>query len=312
MTTSISPRAVLFAEQGAFASFLRTFLFKHKLRETLITDNPDEIVSCISQNQWPIIFIDHAEGKIDAMLSFEKLISRPGFEMLSYIFIAPAEFSKYPDYTQSVGASGWLAKPIEPPKADTLIRNIQNLINKKSCALALQASRLILQGMAEKAIPMLENLLTTPEFAKSAAIALARQDMENGLFSKAKGRLTDLLNKHGKEIRILCEISRYYLKLSQPAKAVKFFDEIRQRHSDLTLMIWPHLETLTEIDDIDTVSQILLELQRKPFFADDATEYFSRLMYQFGLQEHIPNALRTHPNIVRRYNQFLASQTNTA
>lgn len=302
---SFVPKALLFAEDSAFLTFLRSFLFKFGFRDSEVTADPRVIAKYLMSNVWPIIFVDHSDGYSDAFAVFEGIYKTPGYELLPFVFVAPEDKKYFDTYFRNLGACGVIKKPLQPVEATKLMKSILPPKDDKVTFLALQTSKMMLQGQYDKCLPILAKLTAFPQFAAGANVAITRCEIATGQFSKAEERIQKLLTANPKDVRALaeyCEIFRHKLQFSE---AIKCYKLIREIHPEMTLKVWEQILLHLELDEIDDAVGLLWELNRGVTYKELAAEAIARVMLFMGLQDHVPAFLRPYPNLLKRYNLFV-------
>lgn len=300
-------KAVLFAEDSAFFNFLKSFLFKYGLRETEVTRDPRDIAKFVSQNIWPIIFVDHSEGFSDALPVFEGIYKTRGFELLPFIFVAPQEATHFDLVCKVVGGRGVLRKPLQPREAEKMLQGILPRTDDKVTFLALQASKLVIAGDYEKAIPALNKLATIKPYERPAKTALLRCEIQLGHYKKAEERVSEILRANPKDVRAICDYCEILRRRSQSAMAIKYYKMIRSIHPEMTLTIWDHLLLHLELDEVDEAVMLLNELHRGRTYRELSTELLTRIMLYMGLEEHIPGVLRSYPALGKKFSSYVES-----
>lgn len=301
-------KAILFAEDSAFFNFLKTFLFKYGLRETEVTKDPRDITKLLNQNIWPIIFVDHSEGFSDALPVFEGIYKTRGFEFLPFVFVASQEARHFDLVYKVVGARGVLRKPLQPKEAEKVLRQIIPEKNDKVTFLALQASKLILSGDYEKALPLINKLATLKPFDRAAQTSLIRYEILSGQYQKAEERISEILKANSRDVRAICEYCEILRRRSQSTMAIKYYKMIRSIHPEMTLTVWDHIMLNLELDEIDEAVVLLNELQRGRTYKELSTDFLVRIMVFMGLEEHIQPLLRSFPVLAKKFTTFCEIQ----
>ncbi len=302
---TFTPKAVLMVQETGFVAVLREFLFKFGLRETQLVRTPQEIASYVQANFWPLIFVEHTDGIADALITHDRLIRTPGMELLTFVFVGPSDKRKYLLFSQSAGARGYIKKPLQPLEAGVLIRDIIPPPNDPGVKFAMEATRYLLKGEAEHAIPILLRLLAAPLFARQAEIALSRCELLLNQTSRAEERLMKLYKSNPRDVLVLGELADYYRNSCQLIQAKKYYRKIRDLHSDLTQKQCEEIMSLFELDELDEAVSLLDDLQKDPFLRDSSAEGLAKVMYFMGLSDYIPGFLKHFSHILRQYNQFL-------
>lgn len=302
---NFATKAILFAEDSAFLNFLRGFLFKHGFRDTEITRDPAEIKKQVTNLVWPIIFIDHSEGYSDALAVFEGLYKQRGHELLTFVLVVPHEKNCFELYYRTMGPKGIIKKPLQPAVAEKLMREIIPKKDDAATYLALQTSKLVLQGEHEKAMPLLVKLASMPAFSRGALTSIIRHEIETGQYARAEDKLKRMLASNPQDIRALCEYCEIYKKRSQYSEALRCFKQIRDIHPEMTLKVWEQTMLHLELDEIDEAAGILFELQRSATYKEMATEALSRIMLFMGMAEYVAPFVKPYPALSKRFQQFL-------
>lgn len=301
-----TPKAIIFGDENGFTQLLREFLFEMGLRETVVAKEAHEIYNYIHEKQWPIVIVNHSEGHHDGLMMFEEIYKTRGLELLPYVFTAPETSNKYSLFAQSIGAKGYISKPLNVQNARKTLRQIIPDMESPSAELAFKATILLLNKREEDAIPLLEQLTKVPFYAKGAEVALIRLEIAKGEFSKAEERLARLMKHADAKIRALCEYTEFYLKRSQFNEAMKIYRTLKEIHPEMNLKVWEQIVLHIELEEIDAAAVLLNELSRDPNMKDFAVEGLARIMIFMGLSEYVPSIAKASPNVAKMYANFVA------
>ena len=303
-------RALIYGNHDEAVYFrpLKDFLFKMGLRETQVVSDPREISRLIFDNVWPIVLINHADGYTDGFSVFEGIYRSCGYELVPFLFLAPADKALYMQFSTSAGARGVVKKPIQPGEAERLIRSVLPKTNDQAVMYAIQTSKLLLKGDDAKSLAPLNKLSQVPFFRKQAEVALSRCEIRLGQMLQAKSRLIKLVEAGGKDVRLLCELADFYKRNSQFSNAIEIYNRIHAMHPQMNIKIWDHILMHIELDQLDEATYLLDELQLDPTFKELSTNCLARIMAILGMQNAVGNVLKPHQELLKAFNSYLASQ----
>lgn len=299
------PKVIIYGEEPGILPLLREFLFKNGLRDTVVTKDPLEIGRILAEDFWPLVMIDHSEGHAEGFTSFETVYRIHGYELLPFVFLAPAEKRNYATHAKAVGAKGVIRKPFQPDDALRMLRELLPPKNDPATNAALQLSRLLLKGDYERAGAGLVKLQKIPGWAMPCEISLARCEVATGQVARAEDRLKRLLAANEKDVRILCEYGDFLRKHARHFEAIDIYRRIRSVHPELTIKVFDLVMLLLELDEIEDAAFICDELQRDANFRDLGAEGLARIMYFLGLDSWIARYLRAYPAVLKQHSTFL-------
>lgn len=305
----VTPKVIIFGveQEHGYIPRLKQFLFKYGLRNSIVATEPADISKYMFENFWPIIFIDHTDGLNDGFAVFEGLYKTIGYQLLSFVFLAPTEKKIYETYFESVGAAGIIRKPLQVVETERLLQRLIPDPKDQVANLALQISRIMLKGDFERAIPALTRLSSVEKYNRGAEIALVRCEISLGYFSKADDRLRRLLKENPRDIRILCELSDFLKKKSQYQSSQRCYQLIREIHPQMTIKIWDQIMMHFELDQLDEAAVLLESLQNDLTFKELSTEGLARMMFFIGASENIPQLIKPFPSLLRQYGSFIGN-----
>ncbi|NBO39412.1 response regulator [bacterium] len=303
---SLQPRAVIFAEERStgFVQILREFLFKMGFRQTVCTTNPTDISNLIHTSHWPIVFVDHTNGVNDGMQMFEGIYKIIGHQLIPYVFTAPSENQIFDSFYQSIGAVGFIKKPLQTSNAEKIIRAVLPQPNDPAIRLAHQVSKAMLQGHYGTIEQQLNRLRDVPQFKRHAEIALLRIEMTQGHMSKANDRFRHLLRDRPRDLRVLSEYAEFLKKNALYFNTMKCYQRIKSLHPELTFKFWDQVTLHIELEQMDEAARMLDSMQHDATYRDLAAEALARMMYFMGLQHNISNFVKLYPSATRNYNMF--------
>lgn len=303
---SIQPRAVIFAEErmAGFVQVFREFLFESGFRQIICTTNPVEISNLIHTSHWPIIFVDHTNGVSDGMQQFEGIFKIPGHELLPIVFTAPGDNPLYDQFYQSIGAVGLIKKPLQTTSAEKILRAINPQPKDPAIRLAHQISKSLLHQEYASVEQHLERLRSLPQFRKQAEIALLRVDISKGNMSKANERFRHLLRDRPRDLRVLSEYAEFLKKNALYFNALKCYQRIQNLNPKLSFKHWDQLTLHVELEQIDEAARLLESMQSDDASKEQAAEALARMMHFMGLQNSIPNFLKSFPGASKNFNLF--------
>jgi CheY-like chemotaxis protein len=303
----VATKTVIFGnkEMDSFLRLLKGFLFKVGLKESLVTSNLEEVVNLVHNDFWPIIFIDHTEGVRDGFVQFESVYKNIGFEMFPYFLMAPADKKIFKLFGASTGVAAVLSKPLQPKEIEQLLRQYVPANNDPLVEIASHASKLIFKKDFVNAKTLLGKLSTQPKYSFSATISSIRCDIAMGSHSIAEQKLKFLNSKDPKNIRVMIEYSELMKKNLRLNDVLDMYSKIRKMHPNMYIKIWEQILLYLELDLIDEASILLDELQTEEVFRDFSTDGLIRILYQFGLQQHLATALKLHPVLQKKYSAVI-------
>ena len=303
LTVNFIPKVFIFAnkEESVYFRPLKDFLFKSGLRDTTFISDPREIGKQMFDNVWPIVIVDHVDGHTDGMAVFDGIYKNLGYELIPFLFLAPSDKAVYNQFALSVGTKGAIKKPLQPNEAHAILKKLIPSGDDSSTGYALVVSKLMLKGEIIRAANALPKLFSSPFFKRSAEVALTRCELQMGQMVQAHARLTQLLEKDPKNIRLLCELAEYYKKNAQFSDAVAIYDQIHELHPQMNIKIWDQILMLFELDHLDAACILLDGLLGDPTFKDLATEGMAHIMSFLGMSQGIPGVLRSQPDLLRQY-----------
>ena len=306
MNTLIRPKAVIFGEETGANQVLKDIIFKYGLKETAQLQSYHSIERVVEEGYWPVIFISHSIGTIDAISELDKLYRIPGFELFPYVVMGPTDSKKITQFGLSIGARAIIAKPIQPVQAQTALKTVLPLLQlDKVTVFAQQTVHKMIKGKIDEAKAGFEQLRKIEPFAFHAEIALLRIHIRKGEFAHADEIFKRLLKMESMKIRVLCEQADYYRSRTQIKEAINCYQSIYDMHPELNFRVWEHVLLLIDLDEIDQAAQMLHELAKDEVFKDMALDGLVRIMIFMGLSDYIPHLVKQSPQLTKTYAHYL-------
>ncbi len=305
MDSRVATRAYIYGIDGGFYQVFRRFLSGIEFSEVRIFTDPSEIVDALNEGIWPIVFLDSNESSpLDSLGQMDRLYATRGFELLSFVLLGSAEDTRILRFSSAIGARAAVVRPLHPPEASKALAGILPKAGDTWAVLAQGVSKLLLLGDFEGARTPLLRLTGNPLYEKGAEIALLRNEIAQGQFSRAEERLVRLLKRFPSDLRIYCEAADFFRATTQHSLAIRFLKEI-EKSNVLPHRSWERACVSLECDDLNGVAQALEELGKSNRFRSAATMGFLQLMVSMGIQDHLSHMVKGNPLLARRCADFL-------
>jgi hypothetical protein len=301
----VATRAYIYGIDGGFYQVFRRFLSGLEFSEVRIFTDPSEIVDALNEGVWPVVFLDSNENSpLDSLGMMDRLYATRGFELLSFVLLGSAEDSRILRSAHAIGARAGVVRPLHPAEASKALAGIMPKVGDTWALLAQGVSKLLLLGDYEGARTPLLRLTGNPVHEKGAEVALLRNEIALGQFSRAEERLVRLLKRFPSDLRIYCEAADFFRATTQHSLAIRFLREI-EKTNVLPHRSWDRACACLECDDLNGAAQALEELGKSNQFRSVATMGFLQLMVAMGLQDYLVPLAKGSPLLSRRCADFL-------